>query len=71
MPLPADPHPVQVSYQWQYLMGDGNMFAIAYTWTIHIAEQPLIIRGIAVGRLENGKLKEEWGAGSLISAPGN
>lgn len=61
----------EVETEWQYLMGDGNMFAVSYVWTIHLAEQPLVINGIAVGRLEDGKLKEEWGAGSILSMPGN
>ena len=55
-----------ITQEWKYLMGDGNVFAVSYVWTIHFPEEPLEITGIAVGRVENGKLVEEWGAGYTI-----
>ena len=58
-----------LTQEWRYLMGDGNIFAVAYEWTIHSTDQPLVIAGIAVGRVEDGRLKEEWGAGYTV-APG-
>ena len=58
-----------IKQEWCYLMGEGNMFAISYVWTIDIPERPLQIRGIAVCRLKDGKLVEEWGASSPVFAP--
>jgi len=55
-----------ITQEWKYLMGDGNIFAVSYVWTIHYADTPLEITGIAVCRVENGKLVEEWGAGYEI-----
>jgi hypothetical protein len=57
----------KIKQEWRYLMGEGNMFAVSYVWTIG----PLQLRGIAVGRLKDGKLVEEWGAGSTVPAPSN
>ena len=57
-----------ITQEWKYLMGDGNIFAVSYVWTIHFPGEPLEITGIAVGRVENGKLVEEWGAGYPIDS---
>lgn len=56
----------RITQEWRYLMGEGNMFAVSYVWTVHFPEQPLRIAGIAVGRVRDGKLAEEWGAGSVV-----
>jgi hypothetical protein len=55
----------RITQEWRYLMGEGTMFAVSYVWTIHLPE-PLRIAGIAVGRVRDGKLAEEWGAGSTL-----
>jgi ketosteroid isomerase-like protein len=51
-----------ITQDWQYLLGSGDVFSLAYTWTIHSAPQPLQIAGILVGRITDHKLVEEWGA---------
>jgi hypothetical protein len=51
----------RVTQEWRYLMGEGNMFSLSYKWTIHLP-QPIEIVGMAVGRVKDGKLIEEWGA---------
>jgi hypothetical protein len=56
----------RITQEWRYLMGEGNMFAVSYVWTVHFPQQPLRIAGIAVGRVRDGKLAEEWGAGSAL-----
>ena len=61
----------KIKQEWRYLMGEGNMFAVSYVWTLDIPGQPIRFRGIAVGRLKDGKLVEEWGAGSIVPAPKN
>ena len=61
----------EIKQEWRYRMGEGNMFVVSYVWTIDISGRPLRIGGIAVCRLKDGKLVEEWGAGSMVSAPRN
>jgi hypothetical protein len=61
----------EIKQEWRYLMGEGNIFTVSYIWTINFPGQPLRIRGIAVCRLKDGKLVEEWGAGSTVPAPKN
>lgn len=56
----------RITQEWRYLMGEGSMFAVSYVWTVHLPERPLRIAGIAVGRVREGKLAEEWGAGSVV-----
>lgn len=51
-----------ITQDWQYLLGSGNVFSLAYTWTVHSTPQPLQIAGILVGRIRDHKLVEEWGA---------
>lgn len=53
----------EVEQEWAYLIGEGSMFAVSYVWSVTIQGQPTEIKGIAVGRVEDGKLVEEWGAG--------
>lgn len=57
-----------VTQDWQYLLGSGNVFSLAYTWTIHSAPQALQIAGILVGRISDHKLIEEWGANYPVAA---
>ena len=52
-----------ITQEWKYLMGEGNIFAVSYVWDIHLPDQVLNFTGIAVCRVQNGKLVEEWGAG--------
>ena len=59
----------EIKQEWRYMMGEGNMFVVSYVWTIGSSGRQLQIRGIAVGRLKDGKLVEEWGAGSMVSVP--
>ena len=53
----------KITQEWRYLMGEGNMFAVSYIWTIHFPDNTLKITGMAVCRVQNDKLVEEWGAG--------
>ncbi len=57
-----------VTQDWQYLLGSGDVFSLAYTWTIHSAPLPLQIAGILVGRISDHKLIEEWGANYPVAA---
>jgi len=57
-----------ITQDWQYLLGSGDVFSLAYTWTIHSAPQPVQIAGILVGRISDHKLLEEWGANYPIAA---
>jgi len=57
-----------IAQDWRYLMGDGNVFSLSYEWTLATPEQPTIIVGILVGRVEDGQLVEEWGANYLVGA---
>src|SRR5690606_2924288 len=57
-----------ITQDWQYLLGSGDVFSLAYAWTIHSAPQSLKIAGILVGRVRDHKLIEEWGANYPIAA---
>ncbi|KRA83726.1 nuclear transport factor 2 family protein [Altererythrobacter sp. Root672] len=57
-----------ITQDWQYLLGSGDVFSLAYTWTIHSVPQPLQIAGILVGRIRDHKLIEEWGANYPVAA---
>jgi hypothetical protein len=58
----------EIHQEWEYLMGEGNMFCLSYKWTIKSPYNTFIINGLMVGRIRNGKLIEEWGAGSRVLA---
>jgi hypothetical protein len=60
-----------ITQEWRYLMGDGNMFSVSYVWTVHFPQRTLQIVGMAVGRLHDGKLIEEWGASRTLPAVAN
>jgi hypothetical protein len=60
----------KIKQEWRYLMGEGNIFTVSYIWTIDLPGRPLQLRGIAVCRLKDGKLVEEWGAGSTVPVEG-
>ena len=57
-----------ITQEWNYLMGDGEAFAVSCKWIVHIRGAPLEISGIAVGRVRDGRLAEEWGAGYMEPA---
>lgn len=57
-----------IAQDWRYLMGDGSVFSLSYEWTLATPEQPTIIAGILVGRVEEGLLVEEWGANQMVGA---
>ena len=60
-----------ITQEWKYLMGEGNIFAVSYVWDIHFPGQILKITGIAVCRVRDGKLVEEWGAGYELPSKGS
>jgi hypothetical protein len=37
-----------ITQEWKYLMGDGNIFAVSYVWTIHTPDAPLEITGMVI-----------------------
>ena len=57
-----------MTQEWRYLMGEGNMFSVSYKWTVRFPQQTVEIVGMASGRVKDGKLIEEWGANSTMSA---
>lgn len=57
---------VPITQEWRYLMGEGNMFAVSYVWAVHLPDSVIEITGIAVCRVQDGKLVEEWGAGYAL-----
>ena len=57
----------EIHQEWKYLMGEGNMFCLSYKWTIKSPANTLIINGMMVGRVKNGKLIEEWGASNTTN----
>lgn len=61
----------EVQQEWTYLMGEGSMFTVSYVWTFSVQDQPTQMHGIVVGRVSDGKLLEEWGAGYATPAPAN
>lgn len=52
-------------------MGEGNMFAVSYIWSIPLPDGVLKLTGIAVCHVQNGKLVEEWGAGGTLPPEGS
>jgi ketosteroid isomerase-like protein len=58
----------RMTQEWRYLMGEGNLFAVSYKWTVHLPQRPMVISGMAVGRVKDGKLIEEWGAAGTAPA---
>lgn len=54
-----------ITQDWRYLMGDGNMLAVSYRWVVGLPEGPQEFVGIAVMRLQDGKIIEEWGGGYI------
>lgn len=61
----------KIIQEWKYLMGEGNIFAVSHVSEIHLPDQVLKRTGIAVCRIHNGKLVEEWGAGYKLSLDDN
>jgi len=58
-----------IHQKWTYLMGDDDIFAASYEWTIDVPEQSVLVTGMLVGRVVGGRLVEEWGAANVQPAP--
>ena len=58
-----------ITQEWRYLMGEGNMFTVSYAWNVRFPQRTVNVVGIVVGRVQDGKLIEEWGASSTLAPP--
>ena len=45
---------------WEYLTGDGNLFALSYKSTSTISGQKSRTEALMLFRLENGRIKDVW-----------